>query len=168
MKSKMLIVLIIALTSVFSVHASTITMSLSKESYSIGDTISITFSDAQGNENAWFAIYPAGDKNYESYGELEKVWVYANSGTETPGSTPLVEGSVSFSTEGLTPGDYMCTYFPNSSYDVGESVTFALVEESTTEPPESNPATSDISIFLAISFSCIASLVLLKRKDIVF
>lgn len=159
-KAFFFIVLTILTLSMVAVYASNIQITLDKQEYVVGETVTITYSDADGDAEAWFAIYPQGEEPYQSYPGTEKVWAYANSNSEQAGSEPVTEGTVTLSTEGLAPGEYRCSYFVDNGYNVGATVTLKIVEEST------NPETSDAIAYIPFMIGAILSLMVLKRKAV--
>ncbi len=151
------IVLIMSLClAVFSSAEAVLT--LDKASYTVGDSVKITFSNATGDPNAWIAISPAGVA-YEAQGNNNKVWCYANTGTEQAGQTTATEGSVTLGTVSLPAGEYKVTYFPDISYGVGTEKTFTISEAS-------NPTTSDTFSVTLVAIACMAAVVILKRKSV--
>ena len=71
-KAFFFIVLTILTLSMVAVYASNIQITLDKQEYVVGETVTITYSDADGDANAWFAIYPQGEEPYQSYPGTEK------------------------------------------------------------------------------------------------
>lgn len=164
MKKKLFVLLstVIVMAMCLSVFTSfaAATLTLDKSSYAVGDSVKITFADGSGDANAWIAISPAGVA-YEAPGNANKVWCYANSGTEQAGATGLTEGNVTLSTATLPAGDYKVTYFPDISYSVGSEKTFTI-------SATSNPATGDtFSIIALVAIVGLAAVVIVKRKSVV-
>ncbi len=162
MKAKFLVTFITALVlcSLIVAHADSSAITLNKQSYTVGETVTASFDNAIGDANAWLAIYPSGSDPYESYPATSKVWKYANSDTETAGSAPLAAGTVTFSTGGLTPGEYRCSYFIDNGYQVDNTITFSITEAGT------NPQTDDGFVLLPMVLIITTGLILLKRKEI--
>ncbi len=167
-KVSLVVIIVLVLSSFVVSNASNITMNVDKESYVVGESATITFENADGDDNAWFAIFPAageGKEIYQDYTVPERIWWYANSGTEELGTGATVSGSFTMSLEKFGAGDYRLCYFPDGGYGVGKTIFFEIVEESATPPETTNPSTSDISIFVPIAFVSVA-LIILKRKEI--
>lgn len=162
MKKNILILLIaVFVLSSFVVANADVNFSFDKESYVLGDTITLTFSGADGDANAWFAVYPDDEgKIYQDYATGEKVWKYANSDSEDAGSAAASDGVVTFNTSKLAlgAGTYKCTYFPNVSYTVGKTVTLTIKAEG------ENPGTSDVFNIMSISLVSLLALALIKKK----
>ena len=165
MKKKLLVsfvaVLVMSLClAVFSSAEAVLT--LDKTSYTVGDSVKITFSNVTGDVNAWIAISPAG-VIYEAPGNANKVWCYVNSGTETAGSAAVTQGTVTLKTVtelvSLPAGEYKVTYFPDISYVVGTEKAFTI-------SAASNPATLDTFSITFVAIVCMAVCVILKRKSI--
>lgn len=157
------VIIIAMILSVFAVNAEA-TLSLDKESYVVGDSVTITFTNGSNDPNAWIAISPAGVA-YEAPGNVNKVWCYANSGTEQAGATAATEGTVTLNTltsqVSLPAGEYKVTYFPDISYTVGVEKTFTITEGS-------NPATGDtFSVIATVAIVSMAFVVVLRRKAVV-
>ncbi|HPZ51428.1 MAG TPA: hypothetical protein PLI11_00765 [Clostridia bacterium] len=161
MKSKLVVLLVIVMifSSLMVVNAETV-LSLDNDEYVVGETVTVTFSNATGNESAWIAIYPEG-KDYTEYTAEEKAWKYANNNSdETPGETAATEGTVTISTEGLAPGEYRVSYFVDGAYNEGAFANFTLVEAS------QNPPTSDSTVFMTAFAMLLMAAVVLKHKSV--
>lgn len=88
------------------------TFSLDKVVYAPGEEIVATWTNGPGSATDWIGIYPRGvipDGNPGS-----TIWFYVN-GTKTP-TTGLPNGSVSFSSPGLSDGEWSAHFLANDGY----------------------------------------------------
>lgn len=107
-------------------HAADYTMATNKSVYWQGESVEVTYS-GEVNEKDWIALYEASNDNLKNYLE----WHYTGTG----------EGTLTFNTSSLKPGDYTLHFLVNDGYQVEASVSFAI---------EALPAPSGMSLDAAI------------------
>ncbi|MFB5759241.1 endonuclease/exonuclease/phosphatase family protein [Paenibacillus medicaginis] len=103
-------------------HAADYTMAANKPVYWQGESVEVTYSGAV-NEKDWIAVYEASNDNLKNYLE----WHYTGTG----------EGTLTFNTSSLKPGDYTLRFLVNDGYQVEESTSFTI---------EALPAPSGLSL----------------------
>ena len=95
----------------------------SKARYSVGDAITVNFSNGPGNAKDWVGLYRP-DMTPGDVGSLK--WAYV-SGTNTAGE-PKTDGSVVFA-EGLESGEYVAIFFENDGYTQLAKTAFSVAAE---------------------------------------
>lgn len=99
----------------FQIHPGGTQMRLTKHYYEVGDNIIVEFlcpeDDAYRDASAWLAITKANLHYNDQAGA--KPWQYATGGEDKSSAYEVEDGSVTFSTSGLEPGDYKIDYYPN-------------------------------------------------------
>lgn len=100
---------------VFQVGSQITTISTDKSSYSLGESITITFSDTPGKEKDWLGIYHEGDTP-----GVEQLYTYKYFDGLTSGTTTIdgIEGNEGAPNQlPKEPGRYFIVMFTNDSYD---------------------------------------------------
>ena len=96
----------------------------SKSTYSSGESITVSFSNASGNAFDWIGLYPVGASN-TSYIK----WLYTdNTQHGTPG---VLSGTVTFQGGLANSGQYEARIFFANSYTLEASTTFTIVPSPT-------------------------------------
>ncbi len=95
----------------------------SKARYSVGDAITVNFSNGPGNAKDWVGLYRP-DMTPGDVGSLK--WSYV-SGTNTAGEAKT-DGSVVFA-EGLESGEYVAIFFENDGYTQLAKTAFSVAAE---------------------------------------
>ena len=95
----------------------------SKARYSVGDAITVNFSNGPGNAKDWVGLYRP-DMTPGDVGSLK--WAYV-SGTNTAGEAKT-DGSVVFA-EGLEAGEYVAIFFENDGYTQLAKTAFSVAAE---------------------------------------
>tara|TARA_B100000674_G_scaffold58460_1_gene40666 strand:- start:2832 stop:4157 length:1326 start_codon:yes stop_codon:yes gene_type:complete len=95
----------------------------SKARYSVGDAITVNFSNGPGNAKDWVGLYRP-DMTPGDVGSLK--WAYV-SGTNTAGEAKT-DGSVVFA-EGLESGEYVAIFFENDGYTQLAKTAFSVAAE---------------------------------------
>ncbi len=96
----------------------------SKAVYTYADQyVEINFSGAPGSGSDWIGIAPKGSPLQQT-----SMWIYTN-GSQSSSAKSQEEGSVSFYTDYLEPGDYEARLFFTDSYDLQATVDFTVSEE---------------------------------------
>lgn len=118
---------VLAQTRIRIVDGSGAFLRASKAVYTVGDTVSIAFTNGPGNAKDWIAFYPTNvvgpDNSYEDYKYVN------NTKTSTVG---LTEGVVTFT--GVDPGTYRAFFLADDGYGYFAEETFTVAPPSSATP----------------------------------
>ncbi|MCC6231893.1 MAG: hypothetical protein IT580_04575, partial [Verrucomicrobiales bacterium] len=93
----------------------------SRRTYTVGETISISFTNGPANPKDWLGIYKEGEV---PGGPQSTLWAYVD-GTQN-GNVAHTDGTVTFASGLAAAGNYVVHFLLNDGYDILASETFRV------------------------------------------
>lgn len=187
-----LVLALLLFTSMFMSFGDDALITADKDKYIVGEKITVSFTDANGDNKAWIGLYPDGTTYQDAEDYDEAFYKYVNTDGEDYGENTVTEGTVTFDTTGFDPGTYQISYYNGYHYNVGATITIEITEDpnkvtpsptpsptpvpTTPVPKTSSPSTSSstadksLYIYVAVAVAAVAVvivivIIILKRKS---